>query len=295
VDDDVNEIVDDLASRQTSIGGLSSGFGTVRHAASSLRRRPTTGPALPRVDSSHEEETEPESTSIGARAEGMDDDQQADADEVDDICDEEVGPDEEVEEDDGDVSDAESFTLKDRQEAINETHPFGIRIWKPALYKKNRSVQKTAEGDIHSAPGGRVNKWLVFFNLVWTICFGWWLGLIAFTGAVVCFIFAAAPSAVEYGRVLWQDICSTLVGSLCVSSKMKPMLTKMKEKAEALRNMSSGKAEIWRTAGSSSVHRATGPLWAVEGKVSIRLPPKLIVCWVELAVEVTVILTAQDC
>jgi Ca2+:H+ antiporter len=203
VDDDVNEIVDDLASRQTSIGGLSSGFGTVRHAASSLRRRPTTGPALPRVDSSHEEETEPESTSIGARAEGMDDDQQADADEVDDICDEEVGPDEEVEEDDGDVSDAESFTLKDRQEAINETHPFGIRIWKPALYKKNRSVQKTAEGDIHSAPGGRVNKWLVFFNLVWTICFGWWLGLIAFTGAVVCFIFAAAPSAVEYGRVLW--------------------------------------------------------------------------------------------
>ena len=38
------------------------------------------------------------------------------------------------------MSDDESFTLKDRQQTINETHPFGIRIWKPALYKKNRSV-----------------------------------------------------------------------------------------------------------------------------------------------------------
>lgn len=102
-----------------------------------------------------------------------------------------------------DLSDAESFTLKDRQEAINETHPFGIRIWKPALYKKDRSVQKTAEGDIHSSPGGRVSKWLLFFNILWTVCFGWWLGLVAFVGAMVCFVFAAAPSAINYGRVLW--------------------------------------------------------------------------------------------
>lgn len=106
-------------------------------------------------------------------------------------------------EDDGDLSDAESFTLKDRQQAINETHPFGIRLWKPALYKKDRSVQKTAEGDIHSSPGGRVNSWLLLFNLLWTICFGWWMALIAYSGAVVCFIFAAAPSGREYGRVLW--------------------------------------------------------------------------------------------
>lgn len=106
-------------------------------------------------------------------------------------------------EDDGDLSDAESFTLKDRQQAINETHPFGIRLWKPALYKKDRSVQKGAETDIHSSPGGRVNNWLLLFNVMWTILFGWWMALIAFSGAVVCFIFAAAPSGREYGRVLW--------------------------------------------------------------------------------------------
>lgn len=117
---------------------------------------------------------------------------------------EDDGADEETpEEDDGDLSDAESFTLKDRQQAINETHPFGIRLWKPALYKKDRSVQKTAEGDIHSSPGGRVSSWLLLFNLVWTLCFGWWMALIAYSGAVACFIFAAAPSGREYGRVLW--------------------------------------------------------------------------------------------
>ncbi|KAI0484488.1 calcium permease [Xylariaceae sp. FL0804] len=104
---------------------------------------------------------------------------------------------------DDDLSDAESFTLKDRQQAINETHPFGIRIWKPALYKKDRSVQKTAEGDIHSSPGGHVSNWLLFFNITWTLLFGWWMAAFAAVGAIACFGFAAAGSGREYGRVLW--------------------------------------------------------------------------------------------
>ena len=209
VDDDVTEIEDDMASRQTSMLGATSGFGAVRHQPSSLRRRPTVQPTLPRVDSSHEEEAvaEAEAEGVGAgggRNEGHDDDHASALGEEDTMrLDPNTGDEDDCEDDDADLSDAESFTLKDRQEAINETHPFGIRIWKPALYKKDRSVQKTAEGDIHSAPGGRVSKWLLFFNIVWTLCFGWWLALVAFTGAVVCFVFAAAPSAVDYGRVLW--------------------------------------------------------------------------------------------
>lgn len=102
-----------------------------------------------------------------------------------------------------DVSDAESFTLKDRQAAINQSHPFGIRVWKPALYKKDRSIQKSAETDIHSTPGGKVSSWLLLSNLLWTLIFGWWLALIAAFGAIVCLLFAAAPSGREYGRVLW--------------------------------------------------------------------------------------------
>lgn len=104
---------------------------------------------------------------------------------------------------DSDISDAESFTLKDRQQAINQTHPFGIRVWKPALYKKDRSIQKFAQADIHSAPGGRVSNWLLLFNLVWTLVFGWWLASLAAFGAIICLLFAAAPSGREYGRVLW--------------------------------------------------------------------------------------------
>lgn len=205
VDDDVADIEGDMATRQTA---GSSGFGTAKMQGSTLRRRPAPTPTLARVDSSRGEESETE------------EDQQADrkslrsttADAQQDTSSEPVdegmlgGPDEltpDEEDEDDSLSDAESFTLKDRQQAINETHPFGIRIWKPALYKKDRSVQKTAEGDIHSAPGGRVNNWLMVFNILWTILFGWWLGLVALIGATVCFIFGAVPSAIAYGRVLW--------------------------------------------------------------------------------------------
>lgn len=178
-----------------------------QHSYNMPRRRSNAPPPLSRIQSSRDvaesgedmaprtpgivEEEEDERTPVAPRDEGEREPEESDLSA------------DTPEEDDDDLSDAESFTLKDRQQAINETHPFGIRLWKPALYKKDRSVQKSAEGDIHSSPGGRVNSWLLLFNVVWTICFGWWLALIAFSGAVVCFIFAATPSGREYGRVLW--------------------------------------------------------------------------------------------
>ncbi len=201
VDDDVTEMEDDIVRRTGSPApGTSSGFGSIRHPGSTVRRRPMATPALPRVNSSRDEETIAEAEAESGIGTGEDREEPSpDSTEEPIFRDDITTPDE----DDDEVSDAESFTLKDRQEAINETHPFGIRIWKPALYKKNRSVQKTAEGDIHSSPGGRVNTWLLFFNILWTVLFGWWLALVAFVGAVVCFIFGAAPSAIVYGRVLW--------------------------------------------------------------------------------------------
>lgn len=104
--------------------------------------------------------------------------------------------------DEGDLSDAESFTLKDRQEAINVTHPFGIRIWKPALYKKDRSVQRNAEGDIHSTPGLYVSNWLLLFNIAWTLIFGWWLALICAAGALLCGLLGFVDSCMEYSGLL---------------------------------------------------------------------------------------------
>jgi Ca2+:H+ antiporter len=185
-DDGIAEVEADAAERQ-------------QNYAATLRRRVVAPPALAKIHSSPDDED--------AEGEGPEDrPDPADGGPVDEVGADPAGdepPDETTPVDeDGDISDAESFTLKDRQQAINQTHPFGIRLWKPALYKKSRSVQKTAEGDIHSSPGGHVSNWLLFFNLVWTLAFGWWMALIAFAGALVCFLFASAPGGREYGRVL---------------------------------------------------------------------------------------------
>jgi Ca2+:H+ antiporter len=205
VDDDVSEVEGQLASRTQTLGS-STGYGTIRRQASTLRKRSTAVPVLSRVNSVNEGEDDVGEVPPSGRIDGIDGDQfspGAQLEDNQDVEDEALYADMNQDHDDGDVSETESFTLKDRQEAINETHPFGIRIWKPALYKKNRSVQKTAEGDIHSSPGGHVSNWLLFFNIIWTLVFGWWLALITFVAAVVCFIFGAAPGAMGYGRVLW--------------------------------------------------------------------------------------------
>ncbi|KAI9830445.1 MAG: hypothetical protein M1819_005697 [Sarea resinae] len=193
VDDALNE-VEAMVQRQDPGAESASGFNSLRRQPSTLRRRPTAQPSLPRVESSEVGETEqthagaPTDPEVPQGSSGEDGttpiEQDVDADD-----------------DDADLSDAESFTLKDRQQAINETHPFGIRIWKPALYKKNRSVQQTAEGDIHSSPGGRVSNWLWVFNVVWTVLFGWWLALASLFGAVACFVVGFAPGCADYGRV----------------------------------------------------------------------------------------------
>jgi Ca2+:H+ antiporter len=171
---------------------------TIR-GASSVRRRPTNQvvPTLAKLPSEEEPVEEP-LQSVKSRPE--------EAVETESLVEEplEVGEDEaNTEDDDGNLSDAESFTLKDRQEAINVTHPFGIRLWKPALYKKDRSVQKTAEEEIHSVPGLHVNRWLLFFNQLWTVIFGWWLSAIIMFGAILCATFGFwSEDALAYGRVL---------------------------------------------------------------------------------------------
>ncbi|KAL4869328.1 hypothetical protein BDV12DRAFT_83407 [Aspergillus spectabilis] len=196
-DDDVHEIEEELALQQPS-----PRIRPLRNQSSTLRRR--LNPRVnPFASSGNDEEEEAEDKedddddsglpepSLGISAKDTSSQQPEDDDNS------EGGDDDD--EDDG-ASDAESFTLKDRQQAINETHPFGIRLWKPALYKKSRSVEKTAEGDIHSSPGGRVSTLLFLMNLLWTLFFGWWLAIAALMGAIACFIFSFSSSAVEYGK-----------------------------------------------------------------------------------------------
>ena len=204
MDDDPSEYESDVQQqKRSSVARAASGVGpSLRRQSSTLRRRPTAQPtSLPRVDSQDEDE---EATEIGHAPTHATPNTGPEVDETQETSGEEgtVLGDADDEDDDGELSDAESFTLKDRQKAINETHPFGIRIWKPALYKKNRSVEQTAEGDIHSSPGGRVSRWLWVFNLLWTFLFGWWLALAAGLGAVVCLVLGFTPGTAEYGRIL---------------------------------------------------------------------------------------------
>jgi Ca2+:H+ antiporter len=191
VDDDPSEVEEDRVPPTAQVPS----FPPLTRPGSTVRRRTHHVAILPRVDSQEEEEDAPQvrpSTSDVIPEQPLEDEnaEDADNDEMDDI-----------EEDD--LSDAESFTLRDRQLAINETHPFGIRIWKPALYKKNRSVEKGAEEDIHSSPSEIVSNWLWIFNAIWTLLFGWWLALAAMVGAGICYAFALESTSGEYGRVLW--------------------------------------------------------------------------------------------
>ncbi|KAJ7046116.1 Alpha/Beta hydrolase protein [Mycena alexandri] len=70
------------------------------------------------------------------------------------------------------------ITLRDRRSLINVKHLFGLPIWKPALYKKSRSVTRYADEALHSVPSSRAERHLLPGNIFWVIAFGWWLSLV---------------------------------------------------------------------------------------------------------------------
>ncbi|PCH40171.1 hypothetical protein WOLCODRAFT_116813 [Wolfiporia cocos MD-104 SS10] len=86
-----------------------------------------------------------------------------------------------VEEDAESRREDDPITVRDRQSLINVEHPFGLRIWKPALYKKSRSVTRYADQALHSVPSAQAERHLLPGNILWTVVFGWWL-------AICCFI-----------------------------------------------------------------------------------------------------------
>jgi Ca2+:H+ antiporter len=93
--------------------------------------------------------------------------------------------------DEGDDADTEHeedpITLRDRQSLINVEHPFGLPIWKPALYKKSRSVTRNADQAVHSIPSGEARR-LLAGNVVWAALFGWWLALTCCIVSAVLYI-----------------------------------------------------------------------------------------------------------
>ncbi|KAJ3022153.1 hypothetical protein HKX48_006889 [Thoreauomyces humboldtii] len=78
-------------------------------------------------------------------------------------------------------------TLRDVQEAINIKHPFGLRIWKPALYRKFRSIDTKTYKALHAVPGERprTSLYLNPGNVLWCLLFGWWIALVYILVAIV--------------------------------------------------------------------------------------------------------------
>ncbi|ORX54087.1 hypothetical protein DM01DRAFT_1390407 [Hesseltinella vesiculosa] len=92
------------------------------------------------------------------------------------------------------------MTLKDRQEAMNKRHPFGLPIWKPALYKKSRSVVRRANNALHSSPSSSPELFLDPGNILWLFLFGWWLAVVVFVISLV--MMCIPPNGRIYGLVL---------------------------------------------------------------------------------------------
>ena len=133
-----------------------------------------------------------------------------DADSGDENLEDEVreGEEEDEEEDDEDDDSEElnrgevEYTLKDRQDAINVEHPFGLPIWKPALYKKSRSVARNAEAALHASPESTGARHLSVGNVLWTVFFGSWLFVVCavVSGGLWCVPWGGG----KYGRVVWE-------------------------------------------------------------------------------------------
>lgn len=94
------------------------------------------------------------------------------------------------------------YTLKDRQDAINIEHPFGLPIWKPALYKKSRSVARNAEAALHDSPTSSSVSTLTPGNILWALLFGSPLAFVFALVAAVLFVIPWGGS--KYGRVVWE-------------------------------------------------------------------------------------------
>ncbi|KAH7885106.1 hypothetical protein F5I97DRAFT_1810195 [Phlebopus sp. FC_14] len=116
---------------------------------------------------------------------------------VSDSPDEDESP--ESDENERQRDDDDPITVKDRQSLINVEHPFGLRIWKPALYKKSRSITRTADAALHSVPSAQAERHLLPGNIFWAVCFGWWL-------AVTCFAISAILYFIPVGGRRYSNL-----------------------------------------------------------------------------------------
>lgn len=87
-----------------------------------------------------------------------------------------------------DVAGDDENNVRARQEALNTRHPFGLPIWKPALYKKSRSVTRAAFLALHARPLQSGKLFLKPGNIAWMLLAGWWLLLVCLAIAIILLV-----------------------------------------------------------------------------------------------------------
>lgn len=102
---------------------------------------------------------------------------------------------------DREFNEDDPLTVKDRQSLINVQHPFGLPIWKPALYKKSRTVTRNAETELHSQPSRFIDLSYLPGNIAWTVLFGWWMALIFIIPSA--FLYLVPRGGRQYARLAY--------------------------------------------------------------------------------------------
>ncbi|KAG5717199.1 Low affinity vacuolar monovalent cation/H(+) antiporter [Termitomyces sp. T112] len=93
-----------------------------------------------------------------------------------------------VEDGEGSGAEDDPITLKERQSLINVQHPFGLPIWKPALYQKTRSLDRVADQALHLVPSAQAERHLLPGNIFWVLVFGWWIALVCVTVSAILYV-----------------------------------------------------------------------------------------------------------
>ncbi|KAG6372851.1 hypothetical protein JVT61DRAFT_7284 [Boletus reticuloceps] len=120
----------------------------------------------------------------------------------------------ESEESDQVREDDDPITLKDRQSLINVEHPFGLRIWKPALYKKSRSITRNADAALHATPSAQAERHLLPGNIFWSICFGWWLAAACFAVSAMLYFVPWEVADTRCWSLAWAGMLRGLLGNV---------------------------------------------------------------------------------
>ncbi|CCE66309.1 hypothetical protein TPHA_0P01510 [Tetrapisispora phaffii CBS 4417] len=65
-----------------------------------------------------------------------------------------------------------SVDLRGMQSLVNEMHPFGLKLWKPAIYIKKRTIEQTLYQDTHELLNHKISIFAKLSNLMWLCTVG---------------------------------------------------------------------------------------------------------------------------